>query len=100
MCQGFANTTFLGLAQADLSYLATGIKDGIILGGSMAQLDDASTYFDLGPRAVSGSGTYYYMVRVQDVFRAEDVFLFSCWIHIVVLVYVGGGGDDGGVRAV
>ena len=27
----------------------------------MSELDDAGTYFDLGPQKVTGSGTYHYM---------------------------------------
>ena len=27
----------------------------------MSELDDAGTYFDLGPRKVTQRGTYYYM---------------------------------------
>ena len=30
-------------------------------GGEMSELDDAGTYFDLGPKKVTGSGTYHYM---------------------------------------
>lgn len=27
----------------------------------MSELDDAGTYFDLGPKKVTGTGIYYYM---------------------------------------
>ena len=30
-------------------------------GGEMSELDDAGTYFDLGPKKVTGTGTYFYM---------------------------------------
>lgn len=30
-------------------------------GGDMSELDDAGTYFDLGPKKVTGTGTYHYM---------------------------------------
>ena len=30
-------------------------------GGEMSELDDAGTYFDLGPKKVTGIGTYHYM---------------------------------------
>lgn len=30
-------------------------------GGEMSELDDAGTYFDLGPRKVTSIGTFYYM---------------------------------------
>ncbi len=30
-------------------------------GGEMSELDDAGTYFDLGPRKITGTGTYFYM---------------------------------------
>ena len=69
---GFANVSFLGLAPADIAFLATGlasgVSNGVQMGGSMAQMDDASTYFDLGPRAVSGSGTWYYMCTRNNDF--------------------------------
>ena len=30
-------------------------------GGEMSELDDAGTYFDLGPRKITGTGTYFFM---------------------------------------
>ena len=31
------------------------------LGGEMSELDDAGTYFDLGPRKVTRTGVYHYL---------------------------------------
>ncbi|KAK3753506.1 hypothetical protein QZH41_018003, partial [Actinostola sp. cb2023] len=51
--------TFMGLEKRDLISLATLINAQY--GGEMSELDDAGTYFDLGPRSVTGTGTYHYM---------------------------------------
>ena len=37
-------------------------------GGEMSELDDAGTYFDLGPRKVTQRGTYYYMCTRNNNF--------------------------------
>ena len=34
----------------------------------MSELDDAGTYFDLGPRKVTQRGTYYYMCTRNNNF--------------------------------
>ncbi len=34
----------------------------------MSELDDAGTYFDLGPRKVTERGTYYYMCTRNNNF--------------------------------
>ena len=34
----------------------------------MSELDDAGTYFDLGPRKVTRRGTYYYMCSRNNNF--------------------------------
>ena len=34
----------------------------------MSELDDAGTYFDLGPRKVTKTGTYYYMCTRNNNF--------------------------------
>eukprot|EP00794_Sanderia_malayensis_P006165 gene6165-6876_t len=50
---------FFGLSRSDLVSLAM-LRPGQ-LGGEMSELDDAGTYFDLGPRKITGTGTYFYM---------------------------------------
>ena len=37
-------------------------------GGEMSELDDAGTYFDLGPRKVTRRGTYLYMCSRNNNF--------------------------------
>ena len=37
-------------------------------GGEMSELDDAGTYFDLGPRKVTETGIYYYMCSRNNNF--------------------------------
>jgi len=56
-----SNTTWhlLGLSNADLQTLA--ILDKVQLGGNMKELNDAGTFFDLGPRQISSAGVYQYM---------------------------------------
>ncbi|XP_065067104.1 protein DD3-3-like [Rhopilema esculentum] len=51
--------TWLGLSRQDLNSLALLLPGQY--GGEMSELDDAGTYFDLGPRKVTGIGTYFYM---------------------------------------
>lgn len=34
----------------------------------MSELDDAGTYFDLGPRTITGTGTYHYMCSRNNNF--------------------------------
>jgi len=38
------------------------------LGGDLTELDDAGTYFDLGPRKITSSGTYNYMCTRNNNF--------------------------------
>ena len=37
-------------------------------GGEMSELDDAGTYYDLGPRKVTQTGVYYYMCTRNNNF--------------------------------
>ena len=37
-------------------------------GGELSELDDAGTYFDLGPRKVTQAGTYHYMCSRNNNF--------------------------------
>lgn len=52
-------TNFLGLDRNSLHNLA--LLDKSQFGGEMSELDDAGTYFDLGPKKVTGTGTFFYM---------------------------------------
>jgi len=71
------NTTvdFLGLSQTDLIRLAT-ISYGAIpnaqFGGENSELDDAGTYFDLGPRQVTKNGIYHYVCTRNNNFSNRD----------------------------
>ncbi|XP_078384681.1 protein DD3-3-like [Oculina patagonica] len=53
------STNLLGLERNSLHNLA--LLDNRQFGGEMSELDDAGTYFDLGPKKITGSGTYHYM---------------------------------------
>ena len=61
-----ANETFLGWSREDRQTLA--VLDNAQFGGEMSELDDAGTYFDLGPRKVTQRGTYYYMCTRNNNF--------------------------------
>ncbi|XP_065065855.1 protein DD3-3-like [Rhopilema esculentum] len=54
--------TVLGLAEVDAKKLA------FLQPGSGVELDEASVYFDLGPRKVTRSGTYFYMCTRNNNF--------------------------------
>ncbi|ELT93316.1 hypothetical protein CAPTEDRAFT_125179 [Capitella teleta] len=53
------NTTLLDLSQEDIINLAT--LRNRQFGGEMSELDDAGTYYDLGPRKVTKAGVYHYL---------------------------------------
>jgi hypothetical protein len=59
-------TSFLGLSREDRQNLATLVN--LQLGGEMSELDDAGTYYDLGPRKVTRPGTYYFMCSRNNNF--------------------------------
>lgn len=40
--------------------------------GEMSELDDAGTYFDLGPRKITSKGTYHYMCTRNNNFSNRD----------------------------
>ena len=46
-----------------LIYLCCKFRFGFIgqYRGELSELDDAGTYFDLGPRKITSAGTYHYM---------------------------------------
>lgn len=60
------NTTFIGLTEKDLMDLA--LLTSQQFRGEMSELDDAGTYFDLGPRKVTRGGTYHYMCTRNNNF--------------------------------
>jgi len=66
-----ATSTFLGLNNADLITLATSMPVPQ-MGGSMATLDDAGTYFDLGPRQATTNGVYHYVCTRNNNFSNRD----------------------------
>eukprot|EP00731_Ephydatia_muelleri_P001869 Em0001g1869a len=45
---------------------------GLQRGGEMSELDDAGTYFDLGPKQVTQVGTYYYLCTRNNNFSNRD----------------------------
>lgn len=54
-----SRSDFLGFSKKDLTELA--IMYSSQFRGEMSELDDAGTYFNLGPRKITGSGVYNYM---------------------------------------
>lgn len=62
------DTVFLGFSKEDLVRLATLQTPGGQFGGELSELDDAGTYFDLGPRQVSKNGIYYYLCTRNNNF--------------------------------
>jgi len=65
-------TNFMGLSQQDLTYLAFLNVPGGQMGGSMDQLDDAGTYFDLGVRQITTNGIFHYMCTRNDNFSNRN----------------------------
>ncbi|XP_032219709.1 protein DD3-3 isoform X2 [Nematostella vectensis] len=57
---------FLGLSREDLVNLALNRPNQ--LHGELSELDDAGTYYDMGPRQVTQSGTYQYMCTRNNAF--------------------------------
>ena len=41
-------------------------------GGDMTELDDAGTYFDIGPRKITSTGVYNYMCTRNNNFSNRD----------------------------
>lgn len=57
---------FLGLSKADLKTLV--LTSPGQFRGELSELDDAGTYFDLGPRKVTSAGTCHYMCTRNNNF--------------------------------
>eukprot|EP00731_Ephydatia_muelleri_P001806 Em0001g1806a len=51
---------------------ALAVLDNVQRGGEMSELDDAGTYFDLGPKQVTQVGTYYYLCTRNNNFSNRD----------------------------
>jgi len=64
--QNVTQWRFLGLSRDDLEKLA--ILKNMQYGGSMYKLDDAGTYFDLGPRQITQNGIYHYLCTRNNNF--------------------------------
>ena len=60
------DTEFLGFSKQDMETLAT--LDSTQMGGELSELDDAGTYFDLGPRKATMSGIYHYLCTRNNNF--------------------------------
>jgi hypothetical protein len=63
-----ASWKFLGLDEADLKLLALSGPPG----GELSELDDASAYFDLPPRAATVNGIYHYYSTRANNFSNRD----------------------------
>jgi len=68
--------SFLGLPNTDLQNLA--ILDKSQFGGDMDQLNDAGTYFDLGPRKMTQNGVFHYVCTRNNAFsnRSQKGWLY------------------------
>lgn len=64
------NSTLLGFSNSDLIKLA--ILEDNQYGGNMDELNDAGTYFDLGPRQLTSSGVFHYMSSRNNNFSNRD----------------------------
>ncbi|XP_074661734.1 protein DD3-3-like [Tubulanus polymorphus] len=60
------NATFLDMTRKEQTKLAF-LKDHQF-GGELSELDDAGTYFDLGPKKVTSTGTSYFMCTRNNNF--------------------------------
>jgi len=64
-----SSSSFLGLSDADEQSLAILSKSGgPQFGGENSELDDAATYFDLGPRKMTVSGIWHYLCTRNNNF--------------------------------
>jgi len=63
--------SFLGFSLEDMKRLAT-LQASPQLGGNMDELDDAATYFDLGPRQATKNGIYHYVSTRSNNFSNRD----------------------------
>jgi plastocyanin len=60
--------SFLGFEESDMQHLAILDTVGGQFGGEMSELDDAGTYFDLGPRQCTSNGVYNYLCTRNNNF--------------------------------
>jgi plastocyanin len=61
-------TKFLGFSNSDMQHLAVLDTPGGQFGGELSELDDAGTYFDLGPKVCKDNGVYHYMCTRNNNF--------------------------------
>jgi len=67
--ENLSSSSFLGLSDEDEQTLALLSKNnGPQFGGEMSELDDAGTYFDLGPRKMTVSGIWHYLCTRNNNF--------------------------------
>ncbi|XP_041348275.1 protein DD3-3-like [Gigantopelta aegis] len=87
-----SNTTFLGLSNRSMETLA--FSDPGQFRGEMSELDDAGTYFDLGPRKITQTGTYHYMCTRNNNFSNRDqkarVSVYPYQVQYYAVGYMGG----------
>lgn len=71
-------TAFLGFNNIDMQHLAVLDTPGGQFGGEMSELDDAGTYFDLGPRKCTQNGVFHYMCTRNNNFsnRSQKARVF------------------------
>lgn len=59
---------FLGFTRQDMQHLAILDTEGGQFGGELSELDDAGTYFDLGPRKCEQEGIFHYLCTRNNNF--------------------------------
>ncbi len=96
------DTPFLGLSFDDLYALATTQMPGGQFGGSLAQMNDAGTYFDLGPRALAVEGIWHYMCTRNNAFtnrgQKGKIVVLNGAVNTSLIGWNGGDVQVGGTR--
>jgi len=64
--QHINESSFMGLTREDRQHL--GLLENVQYGGDMTELNAAGTYYNAGPRKVTGAGTYHYMCTRNNNF--------------------------------
>ncbi|CAH1783889.1 unnamed protein product [Owenia fusiformis] len=87
------NMSFLDLPLEDLQNLA--VLTNKQFRGELSELDDAGTYYDLGPRKVTTTGSYHYMcTRNNNFSNRSQKGRIICLDHSVADVSVGWNGGS------